>query len=437
MLIKEISERWAERGISTRNPVIYYRGRSISLEDIAGASGRPSIFPPARSVVAHVGDFTPRDISTLLGLIDEGCIIAPLTVGTARQHEEFFDIIGAEWIISEGEARKRPSHQPQNSLITQLKERSRPGLILFSSGTTGVPKASLHDLSKLLDKFRQYNRPVLKTLAFLLFDHIGGINTLLHTLYNAGTIHVPLNRRPTSVMKQVEEEGINLIPTTPSFLRLALVEGAFDGRDLSSLRIVTYGTESMDQTTLDRLNQALPEHVDIRQTYGMSELGIFPVRNRSKRELWIRIADPNIDIEVRDGVLWVRSPHRMLGYLNAASPFDENGWFNTRDLVETGGDYFRIMGRTDDVINVGGLKVQPRDVEDAVYNLPEVCYAKASGEDDPFLGQHITLSVQLVEGVTISKRELRAKLSRLLDRDRMPHRIRFQQVAISERFKRE
>ena len=435
MLLDEIRNRWADAGSAFSRPIIRMGASSVSLDDILHANRNVVDSIPPCSVVAHIGEFTHSDISMLLGLIDSGCIIAPLTDSTAHQHELFFDDIGAEWVIQSGDARSRPVKHPAHPLIAELKSKKTAGLILFSSGTTGAPKAAVHDFSKLLDKFRAYKRPPLRTLAFLLFDHIGGLNTLFHTLYNAGTIHVPISRQPSAVMKQVVEEKINLIPTTPSFLRLALVERAFGGLDLSQLKLVTYGTERMDQTTLDRLNQTLPDHVDIRQTYGMSELGIFPVKNRSKRELWICITDPNIEVEARDGVLWIRSPHRMLGYLNAPGPFDKNGWFNTRDLVEFDGRYLRILGRNDEVINVGGIKVHPKEIEEAAYALPEVCYAKVQGEPNPLLGQHIRLDVHLVEGVSISKGEIRAKLSKLLGREKMPHRIGFREIPITDRFK--
>jgi len=324
----------------------------------------------------------------------------------------------------------------RDPLVSEVLSSGSSGLILFSSGITGAPKAAVHNFSNLLEKFRSYNRPTLRTLGFLLFDHWGGLNTLFHTLFNAGTLHVPVSRQPTEVIRQAAYEGINLIPTTPSFLRLALVSNAFDDVDLSQLKLVTYGTEPMDQPTLERLNEVLPDHVDIRQTYGLSELGVFRISNRSKRELWIRISDPDIDVEAWEDVLWIRSPHRMLGYLNAPSPFDELGWFNTRDLVEFDGEYFRLHGRVDDLINVGGVKIQPGEIEQAAYGLPEVCYAKASGEPDPFLGQHIRLNLQLVDGVTTNRAEIRKKLSRLLVREKMPHRIEFQSVPITARFKR-
>ena len=437
MLLNEFRLRWEDKGKSTGSPVLVSESTVLSLDDIAEA-GRHAIKEiPPKSVVALVGDFNAPSIAILLKLIDERCVIAPLTDTTARQQERFFDIMGAQWIVTQAGVRERATASSPHPLISDFRgSRDSAGLILFSSGTTGEPKAALHDFGTLLDKFRDYSRPALRTLAFLLFDHIGGLNTLFHTLYNAGSIHIPVSRRPTVVLRQVANEQINLLPTTPSFLRLALVEGAFDGIDLSHLNLITYGTERMDQATLDRLNATLPAHVDIRQTYGMSELGIFPLKTRSRKELWIRIADPHIAVETRDDVLWIRSPHRMLGYLNAPSPFDEAGWYNTKDLVAVDGDYFRVVGRIDEVINVGGIKVQPAEVEEAALRLPEVCYAKAEGEPDPFLGQHIRLTVQLVEGVSLSKREIRRKLAKLVSREKMPHRIDIGQVALTARFKR-
>jgi len=437
MLLEEIKQRWSEIGEPSNKPILRSSGRDFSLDDIveASRSGTAGSVPPG-SVVALIGDFTPLAIVTLLQLIDAGSIIVPLTETTVPQHELFFGVAGVEWVIRNGSLERLQVNHPRKPLISQLVSTGSSGLILFSSGITGTPKAAVHNFSNLLEKFRSYNRPALRTLAFLLFDHWGGLNTLFHTLFNAGTLHVPLSRQPTEVIRQAADEGINLIPTTPSFLRLALVSNAFDGVDLSQLRLVTYGTEPMDQTTLDRLNQALPDHVDIRQTYGLSELGVFRIRNRSKRELWIRISDPDIEVQARDGVMWIRSPHRMLGYLNAPNPFDEDGWFNTRDQVEFDEEFFRVLGRIDDVINVGGVKVHPGEIEQAAYGLSEVCYAKPIGEPDPFLGQHIRLNLQLVEGVSVSKREIRDKLSQVLVRDKMPHRIEFQTVPITARFKR-
>ncbi len=135
---------------------------------------------------------------------------------------------------------------------------SAPGLILFSSGSTGASKAALLDFDKLLLKF-QKPRPVFRTLTFLLLDHIGGINTLFYVLSQGGTVVPAVDRDPWSVCRSIERHQIELLPTTPTFLKMLLISEAYLHHDCSSLRLITYGTEPMSSTTLTHLHAALPK----------------------------------------------------------------------------------------------------------------------------------------------------------------------------------
>jgi len=85
----------------------------------------------------------------------------------------------------------------------------------------------------------------------------------------------------------------------------------------------------------------------------------------------------------------------MLGYLNAPSPFTDDGWFMTGDAVEVDGDFFRILGRASDLINVGGAKVYPAEVEGVIEELENVAEAAVSGEPHPFMGQIVVARVRL------------------------------------------
>jgi len=100
---------------------------------------------------------------------------------------------------------------------------------------------------------------------------------------------------------------------------------------------------------------------------------------------------------VVDGVLWIRSDTAMLGYLNAPSPFDEDGWYNTHDAVEVDGPYIRILGRTNESINVGGQKVYPSEVESTLLELDNVCDATVRGEANPVTGQVVVARVTLAQ----------------------------------------
>ena len=150
-------------------------------------------------MVAIIGDFNPSSILTLLRLIDLGVVVVPLTRETIHEHEYFFESAFVDVVIKDGVVVRR-SHEGNHELIDLLRSERHAGLVLFSTGTTGRPKAILHDLTSFLKRF-ETPRPSQRTINFLLFDHIGGINTLLHTLFNKGVIVAPESRTVDLVLE--------------------------------------------------------------------------------------------------------------------------------------------------------------------------------------------------------------------------------------------
>ena len=175
----------------------------------------------------------------------------------------------------------------------------------------------VHDLHLLLKKFQQPRRQ-WRTLLFLGLDHIGGINTLFYTLSNGGMAVVPVDRSPSGVCQAIQQHRVELLPTSPTFLNFLLLSGADKAYDLSSLRLITYGTEPMPQSTLDRIAQVFPA-VTLQQTYGLSELGILRSQSRDSTSLWVRLGGEGYQMKVVDNRLWIKAESTMLGYLNAAS----------------------------------------------------------------------------------------------------------------------
>ena len=175
---------------------------------------------------------------------------------------------------------------------------------------------------------------------------------------------------------------------------MMLISGSHQRHDLSSLRLITYGTEPMPQGVLERLSTALPK-VRFKQTYGLSELGIMPTKSRADDSLWVKLGGEGFDYEIRDGLLWIRSDMAMLGYLNAAAPFDERGYFNTQDMVETDGEWVRILGRASEIINVAGEKVFPSEVENVLLELPFVLDATVSGRRSHVTGHVVMATLKL------------------------------------------
>jgi len=351
----------------------------------------------AGTVLAIEGDYSPQTVALLMAAIDAGCIVAPLAMSIPAQREEFKQIAEVQVTVtfSEGDRFSIAARDAavRNPLTKKLAEQGWPGLVLFSSGSTGKSKAALHDFTLLLEKFK-VRRHSLITLTMLMLDHIGGLNTLFYILSNAGTIVAIEGRDPDAVCHAVERNRVELLPTSPTFLNLLLISEAYRRHDLSSLRRITYGTEVMPPRTLERLHGALPG-VDLLQTYGLSEVGILRSKSRSPDSLWVKVGGEDFETKVQDGTLWVRARSAMLGYLNAPSPFDADGWFNTGDAVEVDGEYIRILGRKSEVINVGGEKVYPAEVENALLEMDNVKDVAVTGMPNPITGQVVIAQFNL------------------------------------------
>ena len=419
------------RNEGNRQPFLIGPGGSLAFDDIRGSADTGDI--KAGDVVALIGDFDGPTIATMLELLDRGVILMPLTEGTRADHEYFFESGRAEWVIRDDVVQRLAPRREDHPLVEEVRHRGHPGIVFFSSGTTGRPKAILHDFNNFLERY-SIQRPPLRALNFLLFDHAGGINTMLHTLFNRGVVIVPAERTPEILAADMVRHRVELLPATPTFLRMMLLSGVFDNVSLPDLRVITYGTERMDQGTLDRLCDKLP-NVDFRQTYGLSELGVFQVRSRARDSLWMQIGGKGIETKVVDGVLHIRSENRMVGYLNAPSPFVD-GWYDTGDIVERDGDYIMVVGRAREILNVGGLKILPGEVERVALLHPDVLRAKVIGVPNPITGQHIEVTVEPREGASLDRRTMMTHFRSHLQKQLSPHKVTIGRVEVSHRFKK-
>lgn len=344
---------------------------------------------PEGSVVAIIGDFSPNTIALLFTLIKKNFIIVPLSNSSNNNEEELFEIAKVQFVIrvnsnDEFNIQSLPDIESQNPFYSTIRKRRCPGLVLFTSGTSGAPKAAVHDLSVLLEKFKKRNK-ALRTLNFLMFDHWGGLNTMFYILSNGGTVIATKDRSPDSVCHLIEVHKIELLPASPTFLNLLLLSGAHNRYDLSSLIIISYGTEPMPATTLKKLNKTFPS-VKMLQTYGLIELGVLRSKSKNNDSLWVKVGGEGYKTRIVDGILQIKARSAMLGYLNAPSPFTEDGWFITGDMVEVDGDYLKILGRKSEIINVGGEKVYPAEVENVILEMNNVEEVTVYGEKNSIMG---------------------------------------------------
>jgi acyl-CoA synthetase (AMP-forming)/AMP-acid ligase II len=401
---------WSDR------PALIWRNESCSfarLSDLCdgwrGRLAQHGIKPG--DTLAICGDYSPTLCALLLAALLNRNIIIPLASATAPRWERLMDLAQVQFAVcfnnDDSWHVTRFERAVSHPLLRQLRQRDAPGLVLFSSGSTGESKASVLDFARLLAKF-EAPRPAYRTLVFLLLDHIGGINTLLHGLCHGGTIVTTRERSPDAVCTAIATHRIQLLPTTPTFLRLLLIADAVRRHDLSSLEIVSYGTEPMPPSTLAAVREALP-WVRLKQTYGLSELGILPTQSRDSGSVWLKLGTTSFEHKIVDDILWIRSPSAMLGYLNAPSPFDADGWFNTQDLVERDGEYIRILGRRSELINVGGEKVHPTEIENLLLQLDNVKDVTVRGQPNPITGEVVAAKITTLvpEDPGVLKRRVR------------------------------
>ena len=349
------------------------------------------------TVVALEGDFLPNSIALLLALIEKECIVVPLTNTSNKNENRLFEIAQVEFVFRVDEkdviTSQNVSQRSDNDYYKIIREREHPGLVLFTSGTSGEPKSAVHDFLALLGKFKT-RRKALRTLNFLLFDHWGGLNTMFYILSNGGVVIATKDRNPENVCKLIEKHKIELLPASPTFLNLMMLSGAYKNYDMNSLKIISYGTEPMPERTLKRLKIIFPD-VKLLQTYGLIELGVMRSKSEKDDSLWVKVGGDGYKTRVVGGMLEIKAKSAMLGYLNAPSPFTEDGWFKTGDSVLTDGEYVKILGRVSEIINVGGEKVYPTEVESVIQEMDNVAEVTVYAKKNAITGNMVCAKVRL------------------------------------------
>lgn len=396
------------------------------------------------SVVNIISDYSFEAISLFFALAKKKCIVVPIVTENPEEIAKRQDAVAANLTINlrktgEGQYSYHDNDRQAHELVCKIIEQQHSGLILFSSGSTGTPKAMIHDLDVLMSTYLDKRKKALSIMVFLMFDHIGGLNTLLNSLAMGAKIVIPNQREPEHVASLIEIEKVNLLPVSPTFLNMMLIANVHKTFDLRSLRMVTYGTEAMPESLLLKLKVELPK-VKLLQTFGTSETGIAQTSSRSSASLEMRIDDPNLEYKIVNGELWLKSKTQILGYLNHDMSNFSNGWFQSGDLVEeSDGGYLKIIGRIKEVINVGGEKVLPSEVESVVMEVCGVEDCVVYARPNAITGQTVAVNIVLVDGCTAKdiKSSVRKYCKSKLEAYKVPTKYLFNQDAgVGERFKK-
>ena len=392
-------------------------------------------------VVAIIGGYSFYNIALFLALYENKNIIVPLVeCNETALKESMADIKISAGILEFPKLEFLETNDKKHAIIENLFRQNHAGLVLFSSGSTGKPKAMIHDLDTLISSFEAKKPRKLNMLLFLLFDHIGGINTLLNILATLSTAIIPRERNSDEICALIEKYKISVLPSNPTFLNLILMSNAHKKYDLSSLKMITYGTEAMSESLLARL-KATFKKVKFLQTFGTSETGILNTSSKSSNSTYIKLNDA--EYKTINGELWIKSKTQILGYLNAdMSAFKasfEDGWFKTGDLVLCDGEYLKIVGRLKELINIGGKKALPSEIESVIMELENIADCVVYGEKNAITGQSVSCDVVLKSDMSKDelKKLIRSTCASKLERYKIPSKINVvEKIAFTNRFKK-
>ena len=271
--------------------------------------------------------------------------------------------------------------------------------VLLTSGTSGLPKLVLHSLASLAGPLTgapvAASSPVWST--FYDIRRYGGLQIFLRAMLGGGSLVLSDSDETTAdFIARAESRGVTHVSGTPSHWRRALMSPAIRSFQPSYVRL---SGEIADQSVLEQLRQCFPAAV-IAHAYASTEAGVgFDVidgRSGFPASLLTR-AGTSVDMKIEDGSLRIRSDRTASRYLGAQAPVlrDGNGFVDTGDMIEAAGDRLHFAGRRGGIINVGGAKVHPEEVEAIICRHPAVRMSLVRARKNPITGAVVVADVVL------------------------------------------
>jgi acyl-CoA synthetase (AMP-forming)/AMP-acid ligase II len=280
--------------------------------------------------------------------------------------------------------------------MRDLSHREASEWLLFTSGTTGRPKLVQHNLASLTGPLSDGPVVAADALWSTFYDvrRYGGLQILLRALLGGGSMLLSQADEPVGeFIARAGAAGVTHISGTPSHWRRALMSPASGAM---RPRYVRLSGEVADQVILNNLAAAYPD-AQVAHAFASTEAGVaFDVRDglAGFPASLIGQTGGQADLRVVDGSLRIRSPRVASRYLGeAVLPVDAEGFVDTNDMLELRGDRYHFVGRREGVINVGGQKVHPEEVEAVISQHPLVQMARVRGRPNPIVGTLVVADV--------------------------------------------
>lgn len=330
-------------------------------------------------------------------------------------------------ITARGELQPRP---------LERQGHYRTEWVLLTSGTTGAPKLVLHTLASLTSAFFGRTEEVGAGRVWSTFYDVrryGGLQILLRALSGGSLLLPDAAESIPDFLRRVAAAGVTHISGTPSHWRKALMSGA---AETIAPQYVRLSGEIADSGILEALRTAFPRAV-IAHAFASTEAGVaFEVRDGKAgfpQERMGRSVE-GVELDVSQGTLRIRSAGNAQRYLGDAPELkDADGFVNTGDRLELRDGRYYFMGRAGGIINVGGLKVHPEEVEAVINAHPAVRMSLVRARRNPITGAIVSADVVLEQSLPAQDRaardalqhDIREACRKALDAYKVPAVIRF------------
>ena len=303
----------------------------------------------------------------------------------------------------------------QKELIEKLSNPSENWKItLFTSGTTGIPKKVSHDFNSIT-RFVKVTERNKKSIWGFAYNptHMAGIQVFFQALLNGNSIIRLFGLDTKDIYTEITNNGITHISATPTFYRLLLP----CNETFPSVVRITSGGEKFNEKTFKQLNQVFP-NAKITNVYASTEAGTLFA---SQNDIFSVRPEYESLIHIENNELLIHSS--LIG--RTETNIDE--WYNTGDIIEILSKNplkFRFVNRKSEMINVGGYKVNPLEVEEAILELTDIKNVRVYSKSNSVLGNIICCEV-VVSSNQITESSIRTFLQSKIQEFKIPRIIRF------------
>jgi acyl-CoA synthetase (AMP-forming)/AMP-acid ligase II len=329
-----------------------------------------------------------------------------------------------------------------NSQINTARSAVDSEILILTSGTTGQPKCARYQWSKLLAQVKKSNDAGAERwlLAYRL-NHFAGIQMIAHALCNGSTLVLADSTQMPDMMNALIDHQVTHVSSTPTFWRFAMAL-LRDRQDKIKLQHITLGSEATSGDLLTQLHELFPA-ARIVHIYASTEAGscvsVSDMKPGLPASILDRPAGSTTEFRIVEDELYIKSLHGMSGYLKSDSSTEQvsdDGWRATGDLVRVEDERIVFVGRKNETINVGGVKVHPLDVEGRITPLGGVKLVRAYGRKNPVVGHIVAVDVVCNEGYESAKVEeaIRAACEALVPAAR-PRSINFVDAILTNNMK--